>query len=394
MTTAQKLFVGAILVLGIILRFHNYDVYPQRGATSDEYTYSFLGQSLLTKGVPISWSYFDAYKNREDLTIDKLYFPIVWPYFDHPPLNGLVVAMWAIARGETTFEQIQLSTIRLVPIALTTISSVLLFLLLERHYTYPVAVLGLLIYQTSTIMVVSSRVVMAENLLTPILLGALLYYDRVRKKVLLKNATVLGILSGLALWTKELGIVVGMSLVALLVYDKQKIRHIAVIIAGLIVATLGYIVYGFAYDKEVFLAIVGAQATRMVGPQTLWLLTSRPVLINKIFYDGWYIFGIIACFVCFMDMRKHIRWLLPFFLYFVLLLGTLTQEGEMGWYMIVAYPFMAAAAAVVLAPAWKKPHGMLTIAILFIGLSLFYYMIEVPFGITVTRFRLFLGLIF
>src|SRR3989344_3403790 len=122
MTTAQKLFVGAILVLGIILRFHNYDVYPQRGATSDEYTYSFLGQSLLTKGVPISWSYFDAYKNREDLTIDKLYFPIVWPYFDHPPLNGLVVALWAIARGETTFEQIQLSTIRLVPIALTTIS--------------------------------------------------------------------------------------------------------------------------------------------------------------------------------------------------------------------------------------------------------------------------------
>lgn len=377
-----------------MLRLHNYDVYPQRGATSDEYTYSFLGLSLLTKGVPISWSYFGAYKNHQDLTINKLYFPIVWPYFDHPPLNGIVVATWALARGEATFEDITLATIRLVPILLTTISSIFLFVLLHRLYGYGVALFALFIYSTATIMVVSSRVVLAENLLTTIFLAALLYYERVRKRMSLAPAAILGVLSGLAIWTKELGIIVGMSIAILAIYDKRKIVNILIVLGVLAAAILGYVAYGFAYDKEVFLAIVTTQASRMVGPETLWMLMSRPVLINKVFYDGWYLFGLIAIFALFLDWKKHIRLLLPFFLYFVLLIGSLTREGEMGWYMIVSYPFMAGASAIVLVSAWKKSNGMLLVALLVVGMSLFHYLFELPFGLTVGRFRLLLTLLF
>lgn len=394
MTIRQKLLVVAVFLLGTFLRLHNYDVYPQRGATSDEYTYSFLGQSLLTKGVPISWSYFGAYKNRENLTINKLYFPIVWPYFDHPPLNGIIVATWAIARGETSFEEIQLSTIRLVPIALTVLSSVFLFFLLYRSYGYGVALFALAIYSTSTIMIVSSRVVMAENLLTPLLLGALLYYDRVRKRLNMRGAVVLGILSGLAVWTKELGIVIAITLVAFLLYDRQKTSRVLTVVGILAGSIVGYIAYGFAYDREVFLAIVATQASRMVGPETLWMLMSRPVLINKVFYDGWYLFGIVAVFASFSDWKKHFRILVPFLTYFVLLVGSLTREGEMGWYMIVAYPFLSAAASIMLASSWKKPNGMVLVAALVVGLSLFHYLIELPFGITIARFRLFLAVLF
>jgi len=394
MTRWQKLLVFAVIVLGTVLRLHTYDVYPQRGATSDEYTYSFLGQSLLTGGVPISWSYFGGYKNHRDLTINKLYFPIVWPYFDHPPLSGILVAAWAIVNGETTFEQISLSTIRLVPILFTFISSVLLFFLLYRQYGFAIALPALIIYSTSTIMVVSSRVVMAENLLTPLLLGALVYYERVRKKISLRSAIILGIISSLAVWTKELGIVVAMSVVALFIYDKQKLFHSIVVVAIVAAAILGYVVYGFAYDKEVFLTIVATQASRMVGPETLLMLASRPVLINKVFYDGWYPFGLVGVFACFVDWKKHFRMLLPFFIYFVLLVGSLTREGDMGWYMIVAYPFLAAASAIVLGDWWKKPNAMILVAVLIIGLSFFYYLIELPFGSTLARFRLFLGVSF
>ena len=91
MTKLQILLMICVLFAGLLLRLNNYSVYPQRGATSDEYSYSFLGVSLLTKHVPISWSAVSAYKNRSDLTIKNLYFPIVSPYFDHPPLNGLLV---------------------------------------------------------------------------------------------------------------------------------------------------------------------------------------------------------------------------------------------------------------------------------------------------------------
>lgn len=394
MTKRQFFFVGIVIIIGLVLRLHNYDVYPQRGATSDEYSYSFLGQSLLTRGVPISWSYFGGYKNRQDLTINKLYFPIVWPYFDHPPLNGIVVATWALSRGERTFKEITLSTIRLVPIILTTISSILLFALLNRLYGYGVALFALVIYSTATIMVVSSRVVLAENLLTPILIGALLYYDLVRRNITLRSAIILGLLCGLAIWAKELGIVVGISVVALLVYDKQKISYIVAVTTAGVAAILGYIAYGFAYDKEVFIAIITTQASRMIGPETLLLLMSRPVLINKVFYDGWYLFGLFALFSCFLDWKRHTRLLLPFFLYLVLLIASLTREGEMGWYMIVVYPFMAASSAIVLEGAWKKTNGMILVALLVVGMSLFYYLIELPFGITPARFRLFLVLLF
>src|SRR5258708_39769402 len=93
-----------ILFIGLILRLHNYALYPQRGASSDEYTYSFLGISLLTKGVPESWSNLTAYKNKYDLTVRKLYFPMIYPYYDHPPLNGLLVLGWSILNGKTKFE--------------------------------------------------------------------------------------------------------------------------------------------------------------------------------------------------------------------------------------------------------------------------------------------------
>jgi hypothetical protein len=132
----------------------------------------------------------------------------------------------------------------------------------------------------------------------------------------------------------------------------------------------------------------------MVGPETLWMLMSRPVLINKVFYDGWYLFGIVAVFAGFGDWKKHFRILVPFFFYFVLLVGSLTREGEMGWYMIVIYPFMATAASLVLRDSWKKPNGMVLVACLIVGLSLFHYLIELPYGITITRFRLFLGIVF
>src|SRR3989339_101946 len=106
------LLVILIVFMSIILRLHNYEKYPQRGATSDEYTYSFLGMSLLKERVPISWSAFPAYKNIQHLTIRNLYFPIVYPYFDHPPLSGFLTGGLSLLVGQNTFEKVDLKTIR------------------------------------------------------------------------------------------------------------------------------------------------------------------------------------------------------------------------------------------------------------------------------------------
>ncbi|MEK7499991.1 MAG: hypothetical protein AAB649_05295, partial [Patescibacteria group bacterium] len=127
----QKIIIAGICILGLALHLNRYTYYPQRGASSDEYTYSFMGVSILTRGIPSSWSNFSPYQQTKhyDLTIDHIYFWMVEPYFDHPPLNGILVGAWAIMNGEGTFEKIQLKTIRLVPIALSIATTLLIFLI-------------------------------------------------------------------------------------------------------------------------------------------------------------------------------------------------------------------------------------------------------------------------
>ena len=146
MSLLQKVLFALVIVFGIWLRLYHYSYFPQRGATSDEYTYSFLGTSLLTKGIPISWSAFQAYQNREDLVIDHIYFPIVSPYFDHPPGYALTLGMFLLGFGQDEFTEQKLETIRLFPILLTTLTGIVLFFLIKREYSYSAALLTVILY--------------------------------------------------------------------------------------------------------------------------------------------------------------------------------------------------------------------------------------------------------
>ena len=251
-TRFRTALIILILCTGLLLRLHNYAIYPQRGASSDEYTYAFLGVSLLTKHVPISWSAFTAYKNVTHLTIDNLYFPIVSPYFDHPPLNGLVVASWSILFGQDTFEEISLQTIRLVPIFLSMISSILVFLLGFRLYNFKIAIWALLIYSTATIFVMNGRVVFAENLLTPLVLLTIYLFSSFKKHLTTKKVLLLSLFCGLSFWTKELGIVTFLSILYLFISEKMKHKYTLLLTGTSIFIILLYIVYGIYYDKNLF----------------------------------------------------------------------------------------------------------------------------------------------
>ncbi len=394
MTKGQVFIVGLILLLGLILRLHNYAVYPQRGASSDEYTYSFLGVSLLKQGIPISWSAFRAYKNREDLTIDKLYFPIVWPYFDHPPLNGLLLGGWAILRGEDNFLKIKLSTVRLVPIFLAMASSLLLFLIAQKLYNYQTALWTLLIFSTTTIFAISQRVVFAENLLTPIFLLAIYLFVLWRKKITTKKALVFGVLAGLAFWTKEAGITLFLALFFLFVTQRLKPRLVITLTLTTIFFLLLYLLYGVYYDKELFFQIISAQADRNIGPQTLLYLLSTPIIVNKVYLDGWYFFGLLAFFYAFGNFTRHKFMLIPAFFYFMFLIFSLTQRGEMGWYMLPLFPFMALFSADLIWESIKNKSWFIFIMLLFVGLSQVKFLFEENFGLVPIQFRVILFLMF
>ncbi len=394
MTKLQILLMICVLFAGLLLRLNNYSVYPQRGATSDEYSYSFLGVSLLTKHVPISWSAVSAYKNRSDLTIKNLYFPIVSPYFDHPPLNGLLVGGWALIFGQDTFSKIELSTIRLVPIFLSMVSSVFVFVLGFRFYGFKTGLWALLIYSTTVIFVINGRVVLAENLLTPLLLGAIYSFYSFRKNMTFKKTIVIGIFCGLALWTKELGIVVFLSMLYLFIAEKIKIKLTVALVTTSLSFVLLYLLYGVYYDWEVFKAVVSIQSDRVVGPETLLYLTSTPIIINKLYYDGWYFLGFISFFLSFLDYRKHRFILVPAFIYFLLMIFSLSERGEMGWYLIPLFPFMALFTANILVESLEKKNWGIFLLLTFVGLYEAQYLFRANFGLTSTQFRIILIMMF
>lgn len=394
MTKLQIFLVVFILFIGLILRLHNYSVYPQRGATSDEYSYSFLGVSLLTKHIPISWSAISAYKNRSDLTIKNLYFPIVHPYFDHPPLNGLLVGSWALLFGQNTFSKIELGTIRLISILLSMISSIFVFMLGFRFYGFKTGLWALLIYSTTVIFIMSGRVVLAENLLTPLLLGTIYLFCSFRKNMTLKKTIFIGILCGLAFWTKELGIAVLLSMAYLFIAEKIKIRFTLGLIWASLFFVLLYVFYGAYFDWEVFKAVVSTQSNRVVGPETLLYITSTPIIINKIYYDGWYFLGFVSFFLSFLEYKKHRFLLVPAFTYFLLMVYSLTERGEMGWYLIPLFPFMALFTANFLVEGLEKKNWSIFLLLIFVGLYEVQYLFRANFGLTPTQFRLILILMF
>lgn len=386
--------VVIILIFGLYLKLHNYSIYPQRGASSDEYTYTFLGISLLKEGIPVSWSIFTPYKNRYDLIIDKLYFPMVYPYFDHPPLNGLLVGGWSILFGEDTFTKVELKTIRLVPIILSMISSILVFLLGLKIYDYKTAIWALLIYTTTTIFVMNTRVVFAENLLTPLFLGALYLFCIYKKHITNAKAAIIGLICGLCVLTKELGIAVFLSMLYLFIDERIRVKQI-LLLGTLFVFIAGiYIVYGFYYDKELFLQIISMQSNRSIGPQTFTYILSTPIIVNKIFYDGWYFFGFFSILFSFHEYKKNKTIVVPAAIYLFFLLFSLTRQGEMGWYIIPLFPFMALASAHLLIEGIEKKNWSVFILLLFVGISQIKLLYEDIFGLTPMQFRVQLIIIF
>lgn len=394
MKTLKILIVVFIFVISLILRLHNYEQYPQRGATSDEYTYAFLGMSLLKDHVPISWSSFPAYENRRHLTVKKLYFPIVWPYFDHPPLSGFLTGGLSLLVGQDSFEKVNLKTIRLVPIFLSMLSSILLFLIGLRLYNYKTAVWALLIYATTTIFVINGRIALSENLLTPLFLLSLYLFSLFEEKISYTKAIIFGILSGLAFWTKELGIVVFLSLFYLFKKKNLKLKLLVLFVGASLLIIGSYFLYGAYYDWELFLKIWSFQTGREIGPQTLHMLLNNPIIVNKPYMDGWYFFGFLSIFYSLIDFKKNKLIVVPALLYFLLLIFSLTRHGEMGWYVIPLFPFMAITSARVLVENIENKSWYIFVFLLFVGMAQIKFLYEDIFGLTPVQFRIILVLLF
>lgn len=394
MSLLQKVLFALVIVFGIWLRLYHYSYFPQRGATSDEYTYSFLGTSLLTKGIPISWSAFQAYQNREDLVIDHIYFPIVSPYFDHPPGYALTLGMFLLGFGQDEFTEQKLETIRLFPILLTTLTGIVLFFLIKREYSYSAALLTVILYSTVTIFVMNQRVSVAENQLALLCVFALLLFSRWKHHLSWQRLVVLGVIAGSAFLTKILGGVLFVILLCLFFRSRISLRKIAAFIVAFMLCVSLLFIYAAFYNWNLFWEIQGLQSGRDIGPQALWMLVLQSVIVNKAYYDGWYFLGFVALGFLSLEYKKYLLLLVPAGVYFLALLASLSKTGQSGWYLIPLFPFMAAASALFLLETFRKKSIAFFLVCILVGIPQLEYFYESYFGLSAFLYRVGLGLLF
>lgn len=380
------LFLG-IFLLGFLLRYNNYTIYPRHGATFDEFAWTWLGINLIQNKVPESWSPHPQYTVREHLIYQGAAFWLVKPYLEHPPLFGLVAGSYVLLKGAPDMYAVTLGNMRQLALILGILSITMVFLLTKEIYDKKTAYFATLLYATIPTIVIGSRILQNENFLIPVwLLSLLLIYKYIKekKKVFLYSA---GIVAGLISLAKVPWLIVGISLCMLLAYH-NKWKDSFVLIGIVLLFFSLYIFYGFYFDKDLYIKLWMLQTARYDITFTgLFSVFTNPLLVDRSYVDGWILFGWISMMIIAKQFRKNVFILIPFFAYLVIYIFAIPDEPSHGWYRYPFYPFLIISIALVLKEEFKKMSFLSIFSILIIGLSLLGLGWKELFGFSLTIYR-------
>ncbi|MDQ2959791.1 MAG: glycosyltransferase family 39 protein [Candidatus Dormibacteraeota bacterium] len=345
---ALALTLAAIVTVGLVLRLHGYTQSPAPGDNYDGLGWAWQGQSLILTHVPQAWSWLPSYHPTAYVHKPPITLPVVSPYFDHPPLFALMVGGAAVLAGERTPADISDSVIRLVPIALSLVTILLTYALVVRLSGRGVALVAAAALAVSPPIVLTSRLVESEALLTPLLLAAVLLSLRIGAGAGRRWVIALAAVCAASLLTKEVGAAVGLASAAVLLLSPRR-RLAWVPLAGLAAGVAIYLLYAYAIDWHQFEATVMALGTRR-GP--FWgavrgYFTSTTAglgilvpLVDPVWYLGWLVLAALAL------LRREWRPVALAALVYATLVVSLGSGVWMywiGWYRIPDEPFLYAA---------------------------------------------------
>lgn len=359
------LFLIAIALVGISLRLVDYDRLPPFGETSDEFMYPFAGLSLLKTGIPASWSDFGAYPTGQILNLWGGRFRIVSPWLEKPPLYVLLTGSWMLVNNMAEFSQVRLSTLRLIPIVLSFWTIVMVGLLAKEIFNRKVDLVAALLYSTIPIMVIGNRLSLTENLLVPISLTAIWLYYIYQQQKQLVLVYLMAALCGLSLLTKQIGLVLAVSLIYL--FLSQKHWRQAVLI-GLISIPFALVnpLMGYFTNWQLYQNVLQEfnNAHKLGLPEMLFTLFRFPGIGHKesLFLDGGFLAGLLLLLTSpfwlttHLDQKRYIPLLSYPFIYLTTL--TLLEGGTTwyGWHVFPLYPFAAILLAHALVNLWQQPQ--------------------------------------
>ncbi len=395
----KNIFIILIVLIsgfGILLRLNNYDRIPGFTETQDEFFYPWSGMTFLTTGIPIGWSWFPSYAKRDIVTYWGAKYPLVSPWIEKPPLFSLMSGAWVLLNGERKLDQVRLSTIRLVPIGLSFLTIVLTGVLASQVFNKKTGIVAAILYAVIPPIVLSNRMSLTENLLTPLslLTTIILLYQSSRKSWRFWQPFIAGISAAAVVLTKNIGIVSGV--LAIMFFLTQK-RWNAAVVCALIVLT-GILIHpliGYYYNWKLFVEVMNQYKIGFINqglPQLIQTIFTYPVITTKdrLLPDGALLLGYLLLFSSplwilnrknaqqpqieehkltnstrgfisapFLISNLPEKLLLAFPLGVILLLAVLASGSGYsfyGWHVYPLFPYLVILISVALVDLWTTPN--------------------------------------
>ncbi len=395
----KVIIVFFILLLGLFLRAYNLTAFPPRGATFDEFAWTWLGMNILQKGVPISWSPHSQYNQREHY-IDQYgtTFWLVQPYLEHPPFFGLLAGSWALLNGAKDMFTVELIHVRSLSLILGVLTIYLVFLLAKEIYGDLVGLMSALFYATIPTVVIGSRLVQNENFFIPLYVLVtwltIRYIKHKSNKYSLIHKPMLYIIPALICGLLTLAKVPwwGSALSCIFLLSSVKKYKEAILFFVIVAITFCmFFLWGVYWDKTVFFDLLKLQTARYdITFDGIFSLFTTPYLVNEIYIDGWIYVGWFALFMLLSSFKEHKFLLLGFFGYFVIYILGIPNEPGHGWYRYPFYPFLIIALSYMLIQSIKERSLFTFFSLSLIGLPLLKHTWEVIFGFSFYVYRIFL----
>ena len=374
------------MLLGNRLRQFSYSQVPAPGEVADEYAYGWLGLSLIENQYPISWSLLPFYpdKSFEKINVDGLYdldpnrvpFPIVKPWFDHPPLFGLLVGGYSYLKGVRDFKDASVILLRRPMLKIALLTTLLIYILGSELFNKQVGFLSAFLYSIIPSSVISSRLALMENALIPAFLISLILackYQKQRRKMLWIMAVAV---AGVALLIKLSAIAIGITLLLIVLYigSKDKRFMLKSLFLSIAAFMIIYIIYGLLIDPKTFFDIFLANTHRFYGAGAeivLQAVGQYRITTSKFLTDGWLLSGWISALILLFSGWKKDKGItfLGLALGSYLAVFILFGSESYGWYKFPFFPFLIIALAKILVEIYHKPN-----------LLLFTILIFLPFG--------------
>lgn len=349
----KYLAIVIILAISTFLRFKNNALVPIPGESIDEYSNTWVGLSLLQFGVPVGISSdLSGYSSniKAYVNVDQIYqtrggdsLTLRTNWFDHPPMAGLITALYTRLRGGQVFEDANTRTIR-KPLIIAGIATTLaIFLLGLEVYSFPIAILASVLHTISPTILFGSRPVQSENFFIPLVLFSLYFLLRFFRKEHPVYLIISGFLFGLSTIFKLTSFFFLPVAIFLIItkYKKSSVIPLSYFFVTFAPISLLFLTYGAAVSLPDFIKVFLGNTQRgfAIGPDLFDSLIKLTKIGFRSIPDLWVLLAWLATFIAIPKINsKSSEFPLSIFFFAYLFIFVLLGGNGYSWYYLPFFP--------------------------------------------------------